>query len=258
MFTPPFYNKHIRNITLVFGTLFNNIHIVRRRQDESIINQVKVPLDYGPKEKFIARTDEREDLDDAVRAITLPRMAFEWTTTTFDEERKLNKFKYKTLNSIESDNSKRTRIYTGVPYKFGFTLSVLTNTRDDMLQIVEQILPYFTPSFNLTINPISSLGSDITQDIKITLTSVNHNDDFEGEFETIRTLITDIEFEVTAYLLGNVNDEAEVIKTAIIQYNDLTTEDEIKEIQYAVTPPSAEKDDAWTVTVTETFGWETS
>jgi len=260
MFQPPFYNEHIRTITLVFGTLFNNIHIVRRLQDGTQINQVKVPIAYGPKEKFIARLDERQNLNDPVKAITLPRLSFEMTGIAYDSSRKQNKFNSAactgSINSLDGDPAKRTEIKQGVPYTLTFELHVLTNTRDDALQVIEQILPFFTPSFNVTIKPIESLGNQITQDVKFTLDSVSSTDDYEGEFESIRRIEHTLTFSAKMLFLGDLTKESNVIKTAIVNYSDSETGDGIVSIEYEVDPPTAEKDDPFTITVNETYGWE--
>lgn len=256
LFGTPFYNEQIRTISLIFGTLFDNIHVIRRKQNGDIINTEKVPISYGPKAKFIARLDERGNLDDTAKAITLPRLSYDMTSISYDAERSKNRFKSRRITSVENDTLKSNKIEEGVPYSLNFELGILTNTRDDMHQIVEQILPFFNPAVHVAINPIESLSSEVDQNIRFILNDISITDEYEGDFEQIRRIEGTLNFTVTAYFFRNVSNDNSVIKEAIVNYKDLTSSDEIKNISYAVTPSSASENDSFTITVTETFGYD--
>lgn len=235
--------------------LFDNITITRNEQDGDILQQIRVPIEWGPREKFLARTDEREDLDDPVKAIILPRMAVERTGISYDASRQKNKFAcVSTLTSVDGDVNKKAKFYTQVPYLFNYSLHIIANTRHDMEQIIEQILPFFAPDFNLSIKPISSQPT-ILQNIKILLKSIEENDQYEGAFEEIRRYTTTLNFELRGGFFTGISD-SEVIKTAIVNYYDYASEDLIKSVEYAVTPQSATEDDSYVIVTTETFGYE--
>ena len=152
------YNYHeiIRKTIIGFGTLFNNIYVKHHDQPgNNIIQEMKVPLAYGPSQKFLARLEQQPDLNKMV-AITLPRMSFEMTDIEYDATRKSGITQ--TFKAVDSRDSKLKKVYMPVPYNLGFELSIMSKLNDDALQIVEQILPYFQPSFNLTIDLVSIIG----------------------------------------------------------------------------------------------------
>lgn len=157
MFGTYFYNKRVRTSVSVFGSLFNNIHVLRTKQDGTVMSQVKVPLSYAPKRNFMERLEEMSQGEEAERrvAIKLPRMSFEITSMTYDAQRQLPKINSFTSSMEDADGAKRRRVYTGVPYNISFQLSVYAKSQDDALQIVEQILPYFAPQYTLSVKPFS-------------------------------------------------------------------------------------------------------
>ncbi len=152
MFGTHFYHATMRKSVAVFGTMFNNISVIRKDGSGGILNQIKVPLAYGPKQKFLARIDQ-ETMDDASMALKLPRMGFEITSLEVDLNKKENK-----LNKITAahgtDSYKRQSIRAQTPYNIGMQLSILAKNQDDGLQILEQIVPYFQPDYSVTIKPI--------------------------------------------------------------------------------------------------------
>ena len=151
MFTH-FYHSSVRKLVIAFGSLFNDIHISRKNPDGSEKERIRIPLSYGPKEKFLRRLNERSSLDGSANVeVTLPMMGFEITSITYDPSRKRNTLSKKTQRSQTSPEQIKYS-YAEVPYNFDFTLSILVRNMDDGLQIVEQILPYFTPEFNVSMN----------------------------------------------------------------------------------------------------------
>ena len=161
-----YYHEIIRKTIISFGTLFNNINI---RHDDSAGNsysELKVPLAYGPSQKFLARLEQQASLDKPVQT-TLPRMSFEMTSVQYDSTRKAGV----TQTFKASDGTNLKKVYMPVPYNIGFELNILSKLNDDALQIIEQILPYFQPAFNLTVDLVSSIGEK--RDIPIILDNIS-------------------------------------------------------------------------------------
>lgn len=212
MFGTHFYHERIRKSVAVFGTLFNNLYVLRKDSSNKVISQVKVPLAYGPQRKFLERIRENPDLDTNTKvAIKLPRMSFEITNVTYDAQRQLQKMN--NFTQAGTSSNLRNKFYSFVPYNIGFQLSIYAKTQDDALQMVEQILPTFTPQYSLTIKPFAEFPS-ITEDTPITLQSVDFNDDFEGTLESRRTIIYTLTFEMRVNFYGAIK-ESGIIRTSI-------------------------------------------
>lgn len=212
MFGTHFYHQRIRKSVAIFGTLFNNLYVLRKDGSNQVISQVKVPLAYGPKEKFLQRIRENPNLDtDTKVAIKLPRMSFEIISMAYDAQRQLQKMN--NFTQAGSTHALRNKFSVFVPYTMGFQLSIYARTQDDALQIVEQILPTFNPQYTLTIKPFTDF-SDITEDVPITLTGVDFTDDYEGTLEARRTIIYTLTFDMRVNFYGAIN-EGKVIKTSI-------------------------------------------
>ena len=199
MFGKYFYNKNIRNIVVLFGTIFNDITIKRVKTNLSESQSFKVPIAYGPTKKYLALLDERKlGEDDVGTSITLPRMSFEITSMTYDGTRKLQRTKRH--STIGSDNTKLITAYTPVPYNFEIELNVMVKNSDDGAQIIEQIMPYFSPEFHVTLNEMSTLG--IKRDIPVIMNSLTTQDTYEGDFLTRRALIHTMTFTVQGFVYG--------------------------------------------------------
>lgn len=236
-----FYHEIIKRTVVGFGNLFNNLHIQKINQKESVINDMKVPLAYGPTQKFLARLMQQRELDSPTQ-ITLPRMSFEMTSLSYDGTRKTQPTKiFKTLDTGE----KLKKVYLPVPYNVGFELSIMTKLNEDALQLVEQILPYFQPSYNITVDLVDTIGEK--RDIPIVLESINFTDDYEGDFAGRRILIYTLTFVAKTYLFGPVPDTAEdgLIKKVQVDYHTDTRINSPREVRYVVTPDpiDAEPDD---------------
>ena len=210
-----FYNETIRKTVIAFGTLFNNIKIKRFAADGNTINQIKVPVAYGPMQRFLARIEQQANFDDNV-AISLPRLSFELTSYAYDPSRKsspITKFTGK-----GSDKTKHKKIFLPVPYEIGFRLSFATKQQDDSLQILEQILPHFQPAFNVTVNMLE--GVEEKRDIPFTLTNVSFVDEYEGDFSTRRFIQYDLDFVAKTYFYSEIpTDESGIIKKVQIDYS---------------------------------------
>ena len=198
MFGQHFYNKNIRNIVVLFGTVFNDINIQRTKSDGTVERQLKIPIAYGPSEKFLAKLNQKD------KSYSLPRMSFEITDYAYDPTRKLQTTKkYKKVKSASV--TELNTIYNPVPYDFNITLSVMVRYSDDGSQILEQILPFFTPEFHVAMNEMSTMG--IVRDIPIILNSVTTEDTYEGDFITRRALIHTLEFTVKAHIYGKTSGQ---------------------------------------------------
>ena len=238
-----FYHETVRNIIVGFGTLFNDIHVVRKNNSGVVTQSMKVPLAYGPKQKWLARLDQDAGLDSKV-AITLPRMGFEIQNLTYDPARKLNRVqKFKKVKSSASNSNKLDTQFMPVPYNLNIQLYVMAKNSDDALQMVEQILPYFQPDYTLTIKDMPEMG--VARDIPIVLNSINYEDNYQGDYTERRAIMYTLDFTTKFYLYGPVTS-SKVIKTVQVdQYTDLPDVSPTREQRYTVTPnpTSADADD---------------
>ena len=246
-----FYHETIRKVIVSFGTMFNDINLVRKDSSGDISQSMKVPLAYGPREKFLVRLREDADLSKTV-AITLPRIGFEIANLSYDPTRKLNRVqKFKKVKGAKA--SQLDTQFMPVPYNIDIELYVMAKQSDDALQIVEQILPYFQPDYTFTINDQPDMG--IKRDVPIILNSIAYEDSYQGDFTTRRALIYTLAFTAKFYLYGPVTS-SKVIKTVQIdQYTDLQDTSPKREQRYKVTPKpeSADADDDFGFNETTSF-----
>ena len=221
-----FYHQHIRKSIIAFGTLFNNIQVRRTNENNELVQTLSVPLSYAPKQKFIERIREVPEVDENRRpyAITLPRIGFEITSFNYDPSRKLSITQ--NVRAVDTTGTTNTGVrysYVSTPYNMGISMSIFAKNQDDGLQIIEQILPYFNPDFNVTINAVPDLG--VKHDLQIILDSVSYNDEWEGSFDKRLSVIWDLNFTMKMNFYGYVRD-ANLIKTVIQNIftdNTLTT-----------------------------------
>ena len=228
-----YYHEIMRKTIVAFGTLFNQIYIRHDDSSGNTYSDLKVPLAYGPSQKFLARLEQQEDLNKPVQ-ITLPRMSFEMNNIQYDSTRKVGITQ--TFKAVDKNTSAVKKVFMPVPYNVGFELNILTKLNDDALQIVEQILPYFQPSFNVTIDLINSIGEK--RDVPIVLDSISFQDDYEGDFSTRRALIYTLRFTAKTYLFGPVADSSEglIKKVQVDYYADTNTQTAKREMRYTATP----------------------
>ena len=231
-----YYHEILRKTIIAFGTIFNDIHIRHRDGAGKESSDMRVPLAYGPMQKFLARLEQQPDLNRATQ-ITLPRMSFETTNIAYDATRKGGI----TQTFKASDGNKLRKVFMPVPYNLSFELNILVKLNDDALQIIEQILPYFQPSFNITIDLIGVIGEK--RDIPIVLDNISFQDDYEGDFATRRALIYTLNFTAKTYLFGPVSDSSEVLikKVQVDYYASVDTENARRELRYSARP-QAKKD----------------
>lgn len=248
MFGGHFYHATTRKAVAIFGTLFNNLKVIRKDGSGNVLNQIKVPLAYGPKQKFLARIDAVTG-SDASMAIKLPRVAFEITTLALDSTQKLQKRNQVIENHATDANKKKTLNHI-VAYDIGVSLYILAKNQDDGLQIMEQILPYFQPEYTVTITPVE--GFQYKQDVPIVLQSVSIQDDYEGDFITRRALIYQLDFNMKMKYFGPTTDQG-VIKEINIDFNeDVGGANILEDMDITISPTNAEEDDNYTVNVSIT------
>lgn len=248
MFGGHFYHATTRKAVAIFGTLFNNLKVIRKDGSGNVLNQIKVPLAYGPKQKFLARIDAVTG-SDASMAIKLPRVAFEITTLALDSTQKLQKRNQVIENHATDANKKKTLNHI-VAYDIGMSLYILAKNQDDGLQIMEQILPYFQPEYTVTITPVE--GFQYKQDVPIVLQSVSIQDDYEGDFITRRALIYQLDFNMKMKYFGPTTDQG-VIKEINIDFNqDVGGANILEDMDITISPTNAEEDDNYTVNVSIT------
>ena len=246
-----FYHETIRKMVVSFGTIFNNIQIVRKNNAGATIQAMKVPLAYGPKAKFLTRIREDASLNKAT-AITLPRLAFEISSISYDSSRKLNRVT-RIKKTSGKGNTKLDSQFMPVPYNIDFSLFVMSKSGDDALQIIEQILPFFQPEYTITVN--DNLDMKQKRDVPIVLTGIDYEDNYEGDFITRRAIIYTLSFTAKFYLYGPVTKQSIIKSVQVDQYTDLPDKSPKREQRYAVTPDpvSADFDDNFGFNETTSF-----
>ena len=246
-----FYHETIRKIIVSFGTIFNNIQIIRKNSSGNITQSMKVPLAYGPKQKFLTRIREDASISKTT-AITLPRIAFEIQTLSYDTTRKLNRVTKIRKTSAKGSGKLETQ-YMPVPYNVDLQLFVMAKSGDDALQIIEQILPFFQPEYTITVN--DNLDMKQKRDVPIVLTGIDYEDNYEGDFTTRRAIIYTLSFTAKFYLYGPVTKQSIIKSVQVDQYTDLPDNSPKREQRYAVTPDpvSADFDDNFGFNETTSF-----
>ena len=212
-----FYNEAVRKTVIGFGTLFNNIEL-KKTVDGQVLEVEKVPLAYGPKQKFLYRL-EGNPVDGRKVAITLPRIYFEMTGIEYDAARKTPAIqKYKKAVPVEGSEENAKAVlsqYVPVPYNISFEVGILAKSQDDGLQILEQILPFFQPSFSMSLKFIPDM--DEVRDVAVVLNSVDFDDDWEDDFTTRRSITYSMQFTAKSYIYGPYTKASVIRKSKIIE-----------------------------------------
>ena len=228
------YHEIFRRTVVAFGTLFNNIEL--RRTNEVM----KVPLAYGPKQKFLARLDQTPDPTNKRVQITLPRISFEINGIQYDPTRKVSPTqKIKLAKDVDENKN----VFMPVPYNLSFELAIISKNQEDGMQILEQILPFFQPHYNLSVKLIPEI--DDTRDVPVVLTNVDYEDSYEGDFASRRAIIYTLQFTVKTYLYGPVTDAKIIKKVVTDMYTKVDTTSAPREVRYTIQPDpiTADADD---------------
>ena len=228
-----FYHELVRKTVIAFGTLFNDIHVRHADGAGNVISDIKVPIAYGPRQKFLARITQQAELNKATQ-ITLPRMSFEITNISYDSTRKSGITQ--TFKAQDKNNSQLKKVFMPVPYNLGFDLNILVKLQDDGLQILEQILPFFQPGFNISIDLVKSIGEK--RDIPMVLQNISQQDDYEGDFSTRRALIYTLSFTAKTFFFNHIAQTPEGIikKVQLDYYTNTNTRTAKREQRYTVVP----------------------
>lgn len=228
-----YYHEIFRRTIISFGTLFNDISIKHFNDAGQVSSVIKVPLSYGPTQKFLARLEQQPNLNAPVQ-MSLPRMSFEFVGLSYDSGRKLTTTQTFLTSSVD-DKTDAKKAYMPVPYNMEFELGIMCKLNDDMLQIIEQILPYFQPSYNLTVDLVKTIGEK--RDIPIVLESINMDDNYEGDFNTRRALVYTLRFTAKTYLFGPIlSGSKDIIKKVTVGLVAGDSRSTTRDLTYSVEP----------------------
>lgn len=210
MFGQVDYHSAIRKYIIMFGNMFNDIDVVRFNNAGNAVQTIRVPIAYGPKEKFLARLRQDPDMDADV-ATTLPRLSFEITGFNYDPARQMNK--QNRITSISSGNNSLRSGFAPSPYSIDMSLYGMFANNEDAVQVVEQILPYFRPEWTNSVKIVPSLG--IYVDVPTVLQGMTMEDTYEADFQTRRAIIYTFNFTVKGYIYGPVTNKGVITRTKV-------------------------------------------
>lgn len=235
MLQQKFYWGTIRKAIVAFGNMFNNIHIDRLNASGQVVQSLKVPLSYAPRTKFLARIAAQPQAAEQNFQVLIPRMAFEMTGIQYDPNRRVSLVQQN--RAINNTTTTLNAQYAPTPYNIGVSLYIYVKNQDDGLQIIEQILPYFNPDFNLSINAIPALG--IKNDLPIILNSVNYEDDYEGDFRQRRAIIWTLDFTLKLNFFGPINKQSIIRSSTVNTFSDQSLSQRQQAYNVTVTPGDA-------------------
>jgi hypothetical protein len=229
-----FYHSITRKAIIAFGVMFNNLQIRRRDASGNLVQTLRVPLAYAPKNKMLTRIAQLPDADIARQQVQLPRLSFEVVAFEYDGARKINNM---SPTSAVVSQSQAKRVYGPTPYNLTVNLYAYAKNQDDGLQIFEQIAPAFNPDFNVTVNYIPELN--IKHDLPIILNSVAFQDDFEGEIQNRRVIIWTYTFTLKLYYYGPIERQS-IIRSAVANvFNDPNLENQLTKYTQSTAPSDA-------------------
>jgi hypothetical protein len=248
-----YYNANLKKIVAVFGTLFNNISIAKKVNGKMTGIQ-RVPISYGPRQKFLARLANQINEENGDIAMNLPRMSFDITSISYDSTSKLNRLN-STLYSSGADNESRTRVYSATPYRIGMQLNIMARYQDDALQIFEQIIPYFTPEYTVAVKDLE--GPDSITDVPFMLTSTSFQDDYEGDFaNSRRTIMYTLDFDIKVKFRGIQSAPGKIIKYVDVNFYDgakTSTSTAVDTVNVSLGDPENDTPEDYTVVTTYGF-----
>ena len=229
-----FYHSITRKAIIAFGVMFNNLQIRRRDASGNVVQSLRVPLAYAPKNKMLTRIAQLPDADIARQQVQLPRLSFEVIAFEYDGARKINNMN---PTSATVSQSQAKRVYGPTPYNLTVNLYAYAKNQDDGLQIFEQIAPAFNPDFNVTVNYIPELN--IKHDLPIILNSVSFQDDFEGEIQNRRVILWTYTFTLKLYYYGPIERQT-IIRSAVANiFNDPNLEQQLAKYTETTDPVDA-------------------
>lgn len=231
-----FYHSTIRKAIVAFGNLFNNVYIDRLDANQQAVQTLKIPLSYAPRSKFLARIEALDnDIAKKSTQVLLPRMAFEMLAINYDPARRVSLIQQNRggNNTADTVNSQ----FVPSPYNIEVNLYIYVKNQDDGLQILEQILPYFNPDFNLSINAIPQL--DIKNDLPILLNAVSYDDQYEGDFTQRRAIVWTLSFTLKLNFFGPIGRSGVIKNVTINNFTDKEFNNKIQTFNTTVNPSNA-------------------
>ena len=240
MLDEKFYWGTVRKSIVAFGNMFNNITIDRRNSSNNVVESIRVPLAYAPKQKLLARIEQQPDLENKNFQIVLPRMSFEMTGIEYDPSRKISPIQQNRAVNASSDTLNQQ--YAPTPYNINMTLYIYSKNQDDGLQVLEQILPYFNPDYNLTLKAIPALN--ILNDLPILLENIQYEDNYEGDFALRRSIIWTLNFVMKLNFYGPINKQGIIRKVIATTFNKPDLTEQNQKYTISVDPTTAKPGDA--------------
>lgn len=246
----PFYHESVRKVTASFGSVFNDITIVYRDIDGNEVRRKKLPLSYGPAQKFLTRISQSDgDLERNINR-DLPRLSYRVVNIRYDPDRKLQP----TVKQIKQEsNTSFSSKYMRIPVLIDMEFSVIARTMEEMFLIFEQVAPFFAPGYNMALDMIDGFDEDV--DTPIVLTSTSLNDDFEGDFENFRISTFEFSFTVKSFIYGPVTT-AKIIRSVVVDFIDSDRQYLYETMTVTPRPSDMDPADAPPITATGTTGYD--
>ena len=232
-----FYHSTIRKAIVGFGNIFNNINIDRVDSSGNVLQTLKVPLSYAPRQKFLARIEALPIEEQRQTQIILPRMAFEMISINYDPTRRVSLLQQN--RTVNNTNNSLNAQYAPSPYNIDVGLYIYSKNQDDGLRIIEQVLPYFNPDFNITIDSIPQLG--IKNDMGIVLSSITYDDQYEGDFTQRRAIVWNLMFTLKLNFYGPINKQSIIKSVDVNTFNDLELTEKIQNYNVTTDPLNAKQ-----------------
>jgi hypothetical protein len=240
--TGKFYWGTIRKAIIAFGNLFKYISIEKHDSDGNLLQTIKVPLSYAPKQKFLAKILQQANSTDAPIQIVIPAMAFEMVGIQYDPNRRISLVQQN--RSVTIDRNTLLTQYAPSPYNIEIALYMYAKNQDDALQIIEQILPYFNPDYNLTLKAIPDL--DIKNDLPIILNSLTFDEQYEGDFDNRRSIVWTLNFTIKLNFFGPINKGGPIKRVIANMYSDAAMSNSLVNYSVEVNPFTAGPEDSYT------------
>lgn len=242
-----FYHSTIRKSIIAFGNMFNNITIDRKNSSGAVVQSLRIPLAYAPRQKFLARIAQQPVVEETSQQVILPRMSFEMIGIMYDPQRRISLVQQN--RALNTSTTSLNAQYAPTPYNMNLSLYIYSKNQDDALQIVEQILPYFNPDYNLSFKAIPSMG--ITHDLPILLENISYEDDYEGDLSTRRSIIWTLNFVMKLNFYGPINRQGIIRRVDVDTYSDPELSKRINQYDVTASPSTATPGD--TIEFVENF-----
>lgn len=249
MLDQKFYWGTIRKGIVAFGNLFNNVLIDRKDSSGNVVQTLKVPLAYAPRQKFLARIEAQPQSFEQSFQTFLPRMGFEMVSIQYDPNRRISLVQQN--RAVNSSATTANAQYAPSPYNVQIALYIYSKNQDDGLQIIEQILPYFNPDFNLSLNAIPAL--DIKHDLQIILNNINYEDSYEGDFTQRRAIIWTLDFTMKLNFFGPINKQALIRSVSVDIFNNKNLSEKIETYTATISPSSTTQENVTANSIVESF-----